>query len=209
LGWWKVWIFSAEPTQFNILNEQVPTSTDGHVWSTDATYYYYPHGPLARVELGEHKVQGLDYYYTLQGWLKGVNMPGGGDPGADGIGTKRTGKDAIAFALGYYNGDYAPIKPAEVVLTDTRDAIWTRTSTLNSNSGLYNGNITWMNTDLPGSQDQYDMQAMVYKYDQLHRLVQARSLRAYTTSFTHRNPSATTVNAYDANYTYDGNEGRA
>jgi YD repeat-containing protein len=62
-----------------------------------------------------------------------------------------------------------------------------------------------MNTDLPGSQDANDMQAMVYKYDQLHRLVQARSLRAYTTSFTHRSASAVTVNAYDANYTYDGN----
>ena len=62
-----------------------------------------------------------------------------------------------------------------------------------------------MNTDLPGSQDPNDMQAMVYKYDQLHRLVQARSLRAYTTSFTTRPASAATVNAYDANYTYDGN----
>jgi len=60
-----------------------------------------------------------------------------------------------------------------------------------------------MNTDLPGSQDPNDMQAMVYKYDQLHRLVQARSLRAYTTSFTSRTASST--GAYDANYTYDGN----
>lgn len=203
---WKVWIFSADPTRFSNLNEQVLTSTAGHVWSTDATYYYYPHGPLARVELGEHKVQGLDYYYTLQGWLKGVNMPRAGDPGADGIGTKRTGKDAMAFALGYYSGDYSPITPG-TVLTDTRDAIWTRTSTFNSNTGLFNGNISWMNTDLPGSQDPNDMQAMVYKYDQLHRLVQARSLREYTTSFTSRTASST--GAYDANYTYDGNEGRA
>lgn len=182
--------------------ERVQTSTDGHVWSTDATYYYYAHGPLARVELGEHKVQGLDYYYTLQGWLKGVNMPGGGDPGADGTGTKRTGKDAMAFALGYFSGDYSPITSGTVV-SDSRDALWTRTSTINSNSGLYNGNITWMNTDLPGSSDLYDMQAMVYKYDQLHRIVQARSLREYTTNFVSR--SATTSKAYDATYTYDGN----
>ncbi|OOG76500.1 hypothetical protein B0E43_08415 [Algoriphagus sp. A40] len=184
--------------------ETVQTSTDGYLWTTDATYYYYPHGPLARVELGEHKVQGLDYYYTLQGWLKGVNMPGGGDPGADGIGTKRTGKDAMAFALGYFSGDYAPIT-AGTVLTDTRDALWTRTSTLNSNTGLFNGNISWMNTELAGSQDQYDMQAMVYKYDQLHRIVQARSLRAYTsgTGFTTR--ATTNSLAYDAGYTYDGN----
>ena len=122
-------------------------------------------------------------------------MPRAGDPGADGIGTKRTGKDAMAFALGYFNGDYLPIT-STVVRTDTRDALWTRTSTLNSNSGLYNGNIAWLNTDLPGSQDANDMQAMVYKYDQLHRLVQARSLRAYTTSFTSR--SASSTGAYDA-----------
>ncbi|WP_339869279.1 RHS repeat-associated core domain-containing protein [uncultured Algoriphagus sp.] len=182
--------------------ETVQTSTDGYIWSTDATYYYYPHGPLARVELGEHKVQGLDYYYTLQGWLKGVNMPGGGDPGGDGTGTMRTGKDAMAFALGYFSGDYSPIT-AGTVLTDTRDALWTRTSTLNSNTGVYNGNISWMNTELAGSQDQYDMQAMVYKYDQLHRIVQARSLREYTTSFTSR--TASTAKAYDATYTYDAN----
>ncbi|EOZ96875.1 ATP binding protein [Indibacter alkaliphilus LW1] len=182
--------------------EQVLTSTDGHVWSIDATYYYYPHGPLARVELGEHKVQGLDYYYTLQGWLKGVNMPGGGDPGADGIGSKRTGKDAIAFALGYFNGDWTPIT-STVVRTDTRDALWSRTSTINSNTGLFNGNITWMNTELAGSQDTYDMQAMVYKYDQLNRIVQSRSLREYTTSFVSRTAAA--AKAYDATYTYDGN----
>ncbi|MDR7130070.1 RHS repeat-associated protein [Algoriphagus sp. 4150] len=182
--------------------ETVQTSTDGYLWSTDATYYYYPHGPLARVELGEHKVQGLDYYYTLQGWLKGVNMPGGGDPGGDGIGAMRTGKDAMAFALGYYSGDYVPIT-AGIVLTDSRDALWTRNNTVSGNTGLYNGNISWMNTELAGSQDQYDMQAMLYKYDQLHRIVQARSLREYTTNFTTR--TAATAKAYDATYTYDAN----
>ncbi len=181
--------------------EYVQTSTDGYVWTTDATYYYYPHGPLARVELGEHKVQGLDYYYTLQGWLKGVNMPGGGDPGGDGL-SQRTGKDAMAFALGYFNGDYTPIGSG-IVRTDTRDALWTRNNAVSGNTGLYNGNISWMNTELAGSVDQYDMQAMLYKYDQLHRIVQARSLREYTTNFTSR--TATSARAYDADYSYDGN----
>lgn len=44
---------------------------------------------------------------------------------------------------------------------------------------------------------------MVYKYDQLNRIVRARSLREYTTSFKSR--TAATVNAYDATYTYDAN----
>jgi RHS repeat-associated protein len=52
---------------------QVKTSTNGVVWETDAEYKYYRHGPLARMELGTDKVQGLDYMYTLQGWIKGVN----------------------------------------------------------------------------------------------------------------------------------------
>jgi hypothetical protein len=52
---------------------QVETSVDDWFFATDASYFYYPHGPLARIELGHYKIQGLDYAYTLQGWLKGVN----------------------------------------------------------------------------------------------------------------------------------------
>jgi hypothetical protein len=36
-------------------------------------YSYYRHGPLARTIVGQQQVQGIDYAYTLQGWLKGVN----------------------------------------------------------------------------------------------------------------------------------------
>jgi hypothetical protein len=49
------------------------TSSDRRHWDRDAKYSYYQHGPLARTELGEQKVQGLDYAYTIQGWIKGVN----------------------------------------------------------------------------------------------------------------------------------------
>ncbi len=52
---------------------EVETSADAQNWHHDARYFYYPHGPLQRVELGEHLVQGTDYAYTLQGWLKGIN----------------------------------------------------------------------------------------------------------------------------------------
>ena len=51
----------------------VKTSGDGLNWEQDASYQYFSHGPLARTVLGDKKVQGLDYAYTLQGWLKGVN----------------------------------------------------------------------------------------------------------------------------------------
>jgi RHS repeat-associated protein len=52
---------------------EVKTSRDQIEWERDATYQYYKHGPLARTVLGEQQVQGIDYAYTLQGWLKGVN----------------------------------------------------------------------------------------------------------------------------------------
>lgn len=51
----------------------VETSRDKLVWERDAAYSYYKHGPLARTVLGQQQVQGMDYIYTLQGWLKGVN----------------------------------------------------------------------------------------------------------------------------------------
>jgi YD repeat-containing protein len=54
----------------------VETSTDNLVWEKDARYEYYRHGPLARVTLGDQQVQAMDYAYTLQGWLKGINSTG-------------------------------------------------------------------------------------------------------------------------------------
>ena len=47
------------------------TSRNGSLWERDARYFYYLHGPLARVEVGESLVQGLDYVYSLHGWIKG------------------------------------------------------------------------------------------------------------------------------------------
>ncbi len=67
---------------------RVETSSNGLTWETDAEYFYYRHGPLARTELGADKVQGLDYLYTLQGWIKGVNgttITPETDMGQDGI----------------------------------------------------------------------------------------------------------------------------
>lgn len=54
----------------------VETSHDDIWWERDARYTYYKHGPLARTIIGEEQVQGIDYAYTLQGWLKGVNTTG-------------------------------------------------------------------------------------------------------------------------------------
>ena len=68
---------------------EVLTSTDGLNWDTDGRYDYYKHGPLARTELGQDKLQGNDYTYTVEGYMKALNQvelsnDGSYDPGMDG-----------------------------------------------------------------------------------------------------------------------------
>jgi RHS repeat-associated protein len=191
---------------------EVSTSSDGYLWNRDALYKYYLHGPVARTELGseEYRLQGLDYYYTLQGWIKGVNMPFSGDPGKDGESGMNVnalvGRDACSYSLGYYLNDFKPIKSSAVV-SDVRDQLWARFGeNMNNSSGLFNGNVSWMVTDLAkigeiSNEREKGMQAMMYKYDQLHRIITSRSLTNYTSSgFGSRNGTA-----YDEDYTYDGN----
>ena len=187
------------------------TSSDGFLWNKEANYQYYRHGPLARVELGEYRNQAQDYYYTLQGWLKGVNMPGvdtpyAGDPGQDG--SNGVGKDVYAYSLGYFQGDYQPLN-ASLAISDSRDNLWPRLQERMQHQGLYNGNISWMVTDLAkvgelNNDRKKGMQGMLYQYDQLNRLVQSRSLTSYnaSTGFAARTSSPA---AYDEDYSYDAN----
>jgi hypothetical protein len=62
-----------------------------------ATYYYYLHGPLKRIELGDNKyVQGIDFVYNINGWLTHINHPDPlSDPGKD-------ANDAFGMVLDYY-----------------------------------------------------------------------------------------------------------
>lgn len=72
----------------------VYTSHDSLIWERDASYIYYRHGPLARTVLGQQQVQGVDYAYTLQGWLKGVNSTAISEYG-DEICSTGTAKDIL------------------------------------------------------------------------------------------------------------------
>ena len=83
----------------------VLTSTDGVIWKNDARYFYYDHGPLARMELGDQNAQGIDYAYNIQGWLKGVNSTSltpardiGGDALSPGL-NSTFAKDAFSYNL--------------------------------------------------------------------------------------------------------------
>ena len=191
----------------------VKTSRDGVVWDEDASYYYYLHGPLARVELGEDKVQGIDYAYTVHGWLKGVNSNTAvaqRDLGKDGasmnVANKWVGQDAFGYSLTYYNTtgevDYKPI-----VATTSNWLAANESSYLPAqNANLYNGNIRSMVTALRDEANALvGTVARVYKYDQLQRLKEARTYTASNLTSSNSWTGATSTDAHYSSYSYDLN----
>jgi len=154
-------------------------------WDKEAGYKYYDHGPLARTELGAERVQGVDYVYTLQGWIKGVNsnsLDPTRDPGKDGAstgGNTLVGRDVFGFSLHYFDGDYKGIVSANESFIAGQGG-----SDLTANSSnLYNGNIARMVTTItnPDTREVLPL-GNAYKYDQLQRLKEARSYTNLTTS---------------------------
>ncbi|ADR20259.1 hypothetical protein MATR_21250 [Marivirga tractuosa] len=171
----------------------VKTSKDGVLWDTDGRYEYYDHGPLKRSVLGEDKVQGLDYVYTLQGWLKSVNNPGlstAADPGHDG--NNQVGRDVFGMTLNYFSGDYQndnyAANATSLAIADGKD--------------LYNGNIAaWsLNTARPDG-DMLDYEHRIgynYSYDKLNRLKGSQMSKWESDSWTATQDYATSY-SYDAN----------
>ncbi|MBP7558674.1 MAG: hypothetical protein KA821_20555 [Chitinophagaceae bacterium] len=64
----------------------------------------------------------MDYAYTLQGWLKGVNPAMGGTltNGTDTTEAFPTTQDAYGFSLHYYRGDYKTIACVIMTLVSKR-----------------------------------------------------------------------------------------
>lgn len=86
------------------------TSMDaGATRQKQAEYFYYKHGPLKRTELAG-RLQGIDYVYTINGWLKSMNAPelNQRDPGKDGYvnSAGHAPKDLFGMTLDYFAGDY-------------------------------------------------------------------------------------------------------
>ncbi len=161
---------------------KVFTSPDRVVWEQEADYSYYRHGPLARVELGQTGVQGVDYAYTLQGWLKTVNstaVTAAADMGGDGTLTgRKVATDVYGFALHYNSTDYKAINLSKTVVAPV-------TSTaLPAFKDLYNGNIaamavTFKHTSFGANNTSGLNQPLLYKYryDQLNRI---KEMHAYS-----------------------------
>ncbi len=185
-----------------ILN--VKTSKDGYIWEEDANYKYYEHGPLARVELGDKKVQGVDYAYTLQGWLKSVNGESlaetQNDMGHDGFDDHSNfGKDAFGFSLSYFENDYSAIGGATNQILKLTNPAGVLT---NNDKNLYNGNIKRMVTALLDKDEAIlSTQANNYTYDQLNRIVDMNSQSVIDQP----NTNITTNPSYASTYAYDRN----
>lgn len=72
-----------------------------------ATYEYYLHGPLKRIELGD-ELQGIDFVYNIQGWLTQINHP---DPAQDPHGD---GNDVFGMVIDYYESDMTNLLTSSV-----------------------------------------------------------------------------------------------
>ncbi|MEM6526337.1 MAG: hypothetical protein AAF693_21260, partial [Bacteroidota bacterium] len=73
----------------------INTNSDAEL---QAHYEYYLHGPLKRIELGGN-LQGIDFVYNIQGWLKSINDP---DDPTDEAGFS---EDAFGMILNYYENN--------------------------------------------------------------------------------------------------------
>lgn len=160
---------------------QVKTKVDNGpkagLFSIDATYEYYKHGPLKRTTIGNNKLQGIDYTYTLQGWLKSINhssLDPTKDPGLDN-GYNGRASDIWGMELQYFQNDF-------------NRSYGTTQSPFNANTSnpyfistdpLYNGNISaWTSNisyaSLPNATVATLAYPMLtgnkYRYDELNRI---------------------------------------
>ncbi|WP_341900064.1 hypothetical protein [Fluviicola taffensis] len=148
------------------------------MWDREVSYEYYQHSPLARTVIGDQEVQGIDYVYTLQGWIKGLNsntLNSNRDPGLDGASLSdhhAVARDVYGYSLHYFNNDYAGAIGGNNSFIANQSG-----SDLVSNSyNLYNGNIGKVITTITHP----DTRAVLplgnaYKYDQLNRIKESNS----------------------------------
>ncbi|MBI1308197.1 MAG: hypothetical protein GC181_16465, partial [Bacteroidetes bacterium] len=193
----------------NRLDDVFTTVDDVH-WDKDASYYYYLHGPLRRMQLGQLDVQGVDYAYTIHGWLKGVNSNSlnpyrdlGQDGFYNGNVNENVARDVFGYSLHYYHGDYDPINEMDENYADSFFLMSEASSAFGASvKDLFNGNIGRMVTAL--DKVSQTIVGKAYTYDQLNRI---------SSSLTYLNGVSSTNswgggaagNEYKTNYTYDAN----
>lgn len=165
------------------------TSVDGVIWDVDADYDYYKHGPLKRITLGEDNIQGKDYTYTINGWLKAMNHSSEDlfkDPGADGA-QNTVAQDVFGMVLNYFDGDFTKNNSQfnnnnNSPAANEEDYLKAKNNTVNTanKDNLYNGNISswsWrqQGVDINNQSDPYFGKTVgyQYRYDELNRIKSA------------------------------------
>lgn len=190
---------------------EVVTSSDYIHWDRDAKQKYYQHGALARLELGEEKVQGMDYAYTIQGWLKGVNsntLVADRDMGKDGQSgsvNNLVPPDQIGYSLGYFRGDYNAI--SDPVTNDQFLANLSGSELETANKDVYNGNISHMITSIGEfMKEGQGPLAMSFSYDQLNRIKGVNAFQdGNLQSSNSWSEGGTSTQKYSTRYEYDAN----
>ena len=147
---------------------------------TDAEYQYYLTGQKKRCQLGNN-LQGIDYAYTINGWLKNINSPELDwihDPGQDaGVNNptpnRITYPDIFGMTLDYFENDY------EKVYTYVQTYVEPPNSTTTYAPDIYNGIIKaqrWKTlTPAAASNIVFQNQHFIYgyKYDKKYQLKNA------------------------------------
>lgn len=221
-------------SSFNHQNENITIKTvEGNpLWTRDAKYYYYAHGPLARVEYGDvnNQVQGIDYAYTIQGWIKGVNsntLDKTRDMGQDGLAMENydpakpdlhanIAQDAFGYTLNYYKGDYRAINHLKwSTVTNRFEAATVGSQLMQQTNDLFNGNIKSMittiakiDTTATGIANPQIPKPLgnAYKYDQLNRIKRSVSYTNIDMPGNLWQSSGQTIaNMYANTFTYDAN----
>lgn len=188
---------------------EVSTSTDKVHSDRHAKYHYYDYGPLARVEYGQNKVQSMDYVYTINGWIKGVNastLDNSRDVGKDGgLGYFSANNqehlenaiDVSAYTLGYFANDYKAIAG-----NTGFEADYSVGNFGTGSQGLYNGNMRSLVTSIVGM----PTMGSAYKYDQLNRLMSMDAYYNTTGLAANNNWAAGAISQeYKSTYSYDRN----
>jgi len=189
-AFYHAYLYDAEN---RITNAQ--SSTDNVNWDNDVFYSYYAHGPQARAVLGQQQVQGINYAYTLQGWLKGINPA----PYTGGTFTLRpdsannvVANNAYNLLVNYFDGDFKPISgaagPDSAVSLSLGDDY----------RPLFNGNISSMGVNIR----KLDNPMLYnYQYDQLDRLIHMDAWKRTATPWS----AITKTTDFQENIAYDPN----
>lgn len=170
------------------------SSRDGIIWDRDVRMSYDPTGRLQRTLVGEDSLQGIDYAYTLLGWLKAINHPDldvTNDPGADGQSLTGTAPDAFGAALGYFEGDFVHSgSPFENGMSTHLPVV----------DDLHNGQVAaWASQLRHASGGQYEqLTGHTYRYDELGRLTRSRFN-------VHSSGTWSSTDEFGSSYAYDPN----